>query len=252
MALFGGLKGISGVFTAISQGFSSVLGKIVSVVAHVVDTVVEAVSQVLNPVLDGLSNAPLLGGTIETVDNLVGNLTGNLSDTLHSTADALSAGSVVGGVATLLNGVTDTIGATVKDAANTVDTLATDVIDPVLGKLQDAPIIGKILEGVEETLDHVVGDVDSLGDYVAEIEPLELVKDLLTDPLDTVGGVVNDVADTVDDVLNSLAPTLDVEVPVVNELGDVVQQVGAGAVGLVNGLGDALRDVDLNINLPFV
>lgn len=252
MALFGGLKGLNGVFTAISQGFSKFLGKIVEVVAKVVDGIVEAVGQVLDPVLDGLAKVPIIGDTIATVDHLVGNLTTNLSDTLHSTADALSTGSVVNGVDTLLNGVTDTVGAVVNDVADTVDTLATDVIDPVLHKLQDAPVLGPILEGVEETLDKVVGDVDGLGNYVADIEPLELVKDVLTNPLDTVGGVLKDVADIVDGVLESAAPTLDVQVPVVNELGDVVQQVGAGAVGLVNGLGQALNTLDLDINLPFV
>lgn len=237
---------ISGVFNLAFQGISKVLGFVVDTVATVVDTVVETVSSLTQPVNDQLSELPIVGDAVDSILNLESNLVNNLTGGLHAVADDLLDGNLIGGVETALNGVTATVGETLTD----VSTVLGDVVElatPVTDLIATVPSLAPILESVGDTTSNIIGFVAETGEYVSDIQPLELITDLLDQPTATIGATLQDVSGTLDNLLNDLAPITAsaAQLPVVGEL---VATAGVVSSALTQGLYDAgqlIASIDL-------
>ncbi len=246
---------ISGVFTLIAQGISKVVGLITKAVITVVDEVVETLSELTAPLTEKLTALPVLGDTVSTVLDVTTGLLGDVSQGVHAISDKLIAGDLIGGVDTALNGTTDLVGSTLNGVSDILDSVLTTTA-PLTTPLTQLPVLGDVIGAVGQTASNLSGLVAETGDYVAGIQPLDLVGDLLNNPVASVGGVVQDVSGTLDALLDDLAPITDTAaaLPLV---GGVVSTVGS-TLGAVNDglydLGSQLTqvkplDLDLNISL---
>lgn len=227
---------ISGVLSLALQGISKAVSLVLNTVLDTVDTVLDTVSHLTAPITEALIELPIIGSSIEKVLTIENNLVSTLGDGLHAVADQLATGDLIGGVQTTLNGVTDLVGQTVTEVAGLVDHIA-GVAAPITDSLADVPVLGGILNAVGETTENLTGLLAETGNYVASIDPTELLTGLLSDPLGSVGGVVHDVSGTVDALLDDLAPITSVasELPVV---GDIVNVVGETSTALNHALYD--------------
>lgn len=237
---------INGVFSLALQGIAKVVGFVLDTVTSVVDTVVETVSTLTAPVTDTLSKLPLVGDTIHSILDLESNLVGNLSDGLHAVASDFSEGNLLGSLNTALNGVTATIGQTLEDTTDSLGHIV-GLTTPVTDLLGGIPGLEGILHATGETTNNLLGFVQETGDYVASIQPLDLVNGLLSDPTGSVGSVIQDTSVMLDNLLNDLAPITDA-VATLPVVGDVVTVAGPLLGSLTDGLYDVgalLGQVDL-------
>ncbi len=245
---------LNGVFTLAVQGISKVVGFLTKAVITLVDEVVEVVSTLTAPLTDALTQLPVIGNTVETVLDSTTGLLGGISSGVHAVADKLLEGDLLGGVDTLLNGTTDLVGQSLGGVSDILDSVL-ETTAPLTAPLLSLPVVGDVVAAVGQTASNLSGLVAETGDYVAGIQPLDLVSNLLNNPVATVGGVVQDVSGTVDALLDDLAPITDTvtSLPVV---GDVVATAGS-TIGAVNAglydLGTQLSKVsplDLELSLP--
>lgn len=245
---------ISGVFTLAVQGISKAVGLLTKAVITVIDHVVEVVAEIAAPLTDALSQLPVIGESIETVLNVGTGLVSGLSQGVHAISDELLTGDLVGGLNTALNGSTALLGQTVNGVSDILDSvLATTA--PLTAPLAALPIIGDVVTAVSQTSTNLTGFVAETGDYIASIQPVDLVTDLLTNPIASVGGVVQDVSGSLGSLLDDLAPVT-TTVSTLPVVGDVITTVGT-VIGSAN---DGLYDLgtqltqfnafDLELNLP--
>lgn len=103
----------------------------------------------------------------------------------------------------------------------------------VTNYVTQVPVLGGVIAGVLDSVDNVVDTVGDVGQYVADVDPVQLVSDLLNAPAETLGTVVVDVAGVVADLADDLNPLVasTASTPV---LGAVVETV-TDAVDLVSG-----------------
>lgn len=249
LSLFSGK--ISGVFTQAFQGFTKAIGFVLETVTTIVDTVVETVGKLTSPLTETLTKLPLVGETVESVLKLESNLLGNLSGGLHAVASDFSKGDLLGGVSTALGGVTATAGATIKDVTDVVGDLVA-LSAPITNILGDLPAIGPVVGVIGQTSTNLLGFAKENGDYVASINPVDLITGALTNPTGSLGGVLKDVSSTLDHLLDDLAPVTGstAGIPVV---GDLVGVIGSASGSLTQGIYDAgnfISKVDLFDAIP--
>lgn len=248
---------ISGVLSLAFQGISKALGFIVDTASQVIDTVVETVDTLVSPVTDTLSQLPLLGSSLEGVLELKSNLLGNLSNGLDAVAEEFNRGDLLGGVNTALNGVTSTLGQTLTDTSQVIED-AVALTSPITGLIANVPGLDGILNAASQTTSNLLGFVEETGAYVANINPTDLIAELLTDPTATIGGVVQDGSVTLENLLNDLAPvtnTIDA-LPLLGQIVDVTGQVSSTVTQGVYDLGTQITQIDLldplNTNQPYI
>lgn len=237
---------ISGVFSLVYQGLSKALGFVVETVTNVVDILVDTVGKIASPITDKLTDLPLLGDTIESVLDLESNLLGNLSGGLHAVADDLSQGNLLGGVNTALSGVTTTLGQTIGDVVDVVQNVV-GITTPVTDLVGSVPGLGGILNAAGETTSNLLGFVEETGNYVANIDPVDLVSGLITNPTGSIGGVIQDVSGSLDSLLNDLAPVTDLasELPVIGHISDAVGQISGVLNQGLYDVGFSISQIDL-------
>ncbi|MCG2921872.1 hypothetical protein KZ305_27690, partial [Escherichia coli] len=78
--------------------------------------------------------------------------------------------------------------------------------DVVTNYVTQVPVLGGVIAGVLDSVDNVVDTVGDVGQYVADVDPVQLVSDLLNAPAETLGTVVVDVAGVVADLADDLNP----------------------------------------------
>ena len=246
----------NGVFTLAVQGISKAVGLLTKAVITLIDEVVETVSTLTAPLTDALTQLPVVGDTLETVLDASTGLLAGASQGVHAVTDQLIQGDLLGGIDTLLNGTTDLVGQTLGGVSDILDSVL-DTTAPLTAPLVSLPVVGDVVAAVGQATSNLSGLVAETGDYVAGIQPLDLINDLLNNPVASVGGVIQDVSSTVDALLDDLAPITDTaaDLPVI---GGVVATVGS-TVGVVNeglyDLGTQLGKVsplDLELNLAYV
>ena len=225
---------ISSVFTLAFQGITKVVGLLTKAVITVIDQVVEIVTDITSPLTEALTQLPVIGETIETVLNVGTGLISGVSQGVHAISDDFLAGDLLGGVSTALNGTTSLLGQSLNGVSDIVDNVL-DTTAPLTGLLTNIPVLGDVVGAVGETVGNLSGFVAETGDYVADIEPLDLVTGLLNNPVASVGGVIQDVSGTLDSLLDDLAPitTTVTTLPVV---GEIVGGVGSATSLLNDGL----------------
>lgn len=237
---------VSGVFTLAMQGIAKAIGCIVETVTNVVDTVVESVGTLTAPLTEKLTTLPLVGDTVESVLNLESHLLGNLSGGLHAVAEDFSKGDLLGGIHTALGGVTATVGQTLGDVSTIIGNVS-GLSTPLTDLLSEVPALAPVVNVFGETSSNLLGLLTETGDYVASINPLDLVTGAVTDPTGSLGGVLKDVSGTLDNLLDDLSPVTGstASIPVV---GDAVGVVGDISGALTQGLydaGQAISQIDL-------
>lgn len=236
---------ISGVFSLALQGLSKALGFVVETVTNVVDKVIETTALVTSPITDKLTALPIIGNTIDSVLKLESNLIGNLSGGLHAVADDLSQGNLVAGISTALNGVTSTVGQTIGDGVNIVENVV-GLSSPITGLIGGLPVLGPVVDAAGETSSNLLGFVKETGDYVASINPIELVSGLITDPTGSIGGVIQDTSSTLGNLLNDLSPLTNSvkDLPVVGGLVDAVGETSTNLLGFMAETGDYISGIN--------
>lgn len=233
---------ISGVLSLALQGITTALGVLTKTVITVVDEVVSTVSDLTAPVSDQLGTLPVVGDLLSTVLNVSTGLVSGVSEGVHAISDQWIAGDLTGGVNTALNGTTDLLGQSLEGVSDILDSvLATTA--PLTTPLANLPLLGDVVTAVGQTGSNLSGLIDETGQYVAAINPLELLNSTLENPVASVGGVIQDVSGTVDALLNDLAPVTDVasSLPVagavVGLVGETVSAVNQGLYDLGAQLG---------------
>lgn len=226
----------NGVFTLAVQGISKAVGFLTKAVITLVDEVVETVNTLTAPLTDALTQLPVVGDTLKTVLDTNTGLLADVSQGVHAVSDQLLQGDLSGGIDTLLNGTTDLVGQTLDGVSDILDSVL-DTTAPLTAPLISLPVIGDVVTTVGETASNLSGLVAETGDYVAGIQPLDLVNDTLNNPVASVGGALQDISGTVDALLDDLAPITDTAADL-PAIGSIVKTVGATAGALNAGLYD--------------
>lgn len=230
-SLLSGSK-FNGVFTLAVQGISKAVGFLTKAVITLIDEMVETVSILTAPLTDALTQLPVVGDTLETVLDTSTGLLADVSQGVHAVSDQLLQGDLPSGIDIFLNGTTDLVGQTLDGVSDILDSVL-DTTAPLTAPLVSLPVIGD----VGETASNLSGLVAETGDYVAGIQPLDLVNDTLNNPVASVGGVLQDISGTVDALLDDLAPTTDTATDL-PAIGSIVTTVGAIAGAVNTGLYD--------------
>ena len=136
----------------------------------------------------------------------------------------------------------------IGNVAGLADT-ALDLAAPLLDPLANVPVLGGLLDAVTDTAGNLVGFVGETADTVSNLDPLELIGNVLDNPLGAVGSTVQDVSGTVDALLEDLAPITNAveSLPLV---GGVAAVAGDAAAALNQGLYDAgtvLQSINLDL-----
>lgn len=237
---------ISGVLSLALQGITQTVGLLLDTVLDTVDTVLASITELTAPLTAALTQLPVVGDSIELVLDTTNDLIDTVGSGLHAVADQFLQGDLLGGVDTALNGVTTVAGQVLNDVADLLDHTV-DLTAPVTHLLSDLPLISDVLDAVGTTTGNLIDTVAETGDYVAGIQPLDLVENLLNDPLATVGSTLQDGAGTIDALLDDLVPVTDLAsgLPIV---GDVITLIGESTTNLTQGiydLGSAVSQINL-------
>lgn len=141
-----------------------------------------------------------------------------------------------------MNGTTDLLGQGLGGVSDILDSVLAATA-PLTAPLANLPILGDVVTAIGQTGSNLSGLVDETGQYVAAINPLELINNTLENPVASVGGVIQDVSGTLDALLNDLVPVTDVATSlpvagtVVGLVGETVSTVNQGLYKLGAQLG---------------
>ena len=228
------------------------------------DNVTTLLTNITNNLTDIVNNTVTeISNITNNITDIVNNVLGdglNLDD-LHLTLDLNVLDTVLTGVDIPLDNILDTdinldvdLNSTYDFVNNIADLTGIDVLSDTLGEL------GGTVDTLQNTIDQftdVVSDLD-LNNPGASVNQL---LDTLTNLNDTVGDITNNIDDSVGDILDNIglggddpagdgliSQTLD---PVVNDLGNVLDDVTGGATGdLTDTLDDTVDGItDLADNL---
>lgn len=233
---------ISGVLSLALQGITTALGVLTKTVITVVDEVVSTVSDLTAPLSAQLGALPVVGDLLSTVLNVSTGLVSGVSAGVHAISDQWIAGDLACGVNTALNGTTDLLGQGLGGVSDILDSVLAATA-PLTAPLANLPILGDVVTAIGQTGSNLSGLVDETGQYVAAINPLELINNTLENPVASVGGVIQDVSGTLDALLNDLVPVTDVATSlpvagaVVGLVGETVSTVNQGLYELGAQLG---------------
>lgn len=219
-----------------SGNLATTLGGLATDTSNLLGSLAVDTASTLDHVSTTLINAaqdfPIIGEVVETASTLVSSAANNLVGTVHHLSENLQSGDVVGAVKDLLSDATFVAGNLVTDTTFVVDELL-DSTSLITNTLAQVPVLGGVLNGVVASVDNVVDTVGGVGQYVADVNPVDLVSDLLHAPAQTVGNVVIDVSKVVSNVSEDLNPlvTSTASTPLVG----AVVETGKNAVDLVAG-----------------
>lgn len=236
---------ISGVLTLGLQGLTKAVGHILDAVVHTADALIDTLGVVLSPLTSALSHVPVLGTTVNKVLDTTTNLLDSVTGELHQTAHTLKTGNLEGGVIDLLDGVTSIAGNAVTGVAGLADHVV-GLTDPLTEVLGQVPVLDGAVSAVGGTVDNLLGFVGETGQYVADINPTDLLNDLASNPTGTLGGVVQDLAGSGANLVADLNPLVDLasQIPVLGSVVGAVSETGTNLTGLLGETGQYIGGID--------
>ena len=207
---------INGALTLAQQHLSQGLGKTFEAAASALDATHRGLTSLSKPLVDHLTDLPVVGNIVESVKDFKDNQVGNAIESLHSISDAYESTNLAGGTAVLLKEKTTFLGNTINELVDlTQDKI--DALAPVTDKLSTLPIIGQLIDVAEQTNENLLGFATDKADEILDFDPVTWIGATLNNPIASLGDTLISKAEDLDALLDDLSPVSDLvaQIPVV-------------------------------------